>query len=117
MDIYSTDSNYSMQSAAVELVNADRASMFLVDPSGKELYAQVFSVGTEGSGHLHVSRTTFDPVQAYIHHLGRKQSGVLSYKGQQVRCVYKIINQQHSAKVNSHQLGIPFYKIMYHLFN
>ena len=68
--------------------------MFLVDASGKELYAQIFSVDNVEGGNL--SRTKLErevacrgPLPALIgdliNQLGRRQSEVIAYKGQQVK--------------------------------
>ena len=39
------------QNFAQKLVNADRASLFLLDTKTKELYARIFDVGTNASEH------------------------------------------------------------------
>lgn len=37
---------------AKTLVNADRASLFMVDALSKELYARIFDTGAEGETHV-----------------------------------------------------------------
>lgn len=52
----------SLQNFAQKLVNADRASLFLVDSKAQELYARIFDVGTgpdevvnfESTGHKEI---------------------------------------------------------------
>ena len=41
----------SIQNFAQKLVNADRASLFLLDSKTKELYARIFDVGTNADEH------------------------------------------------------------------
>lgn len=47
MLISNKNEKISIQNFAQKLVNADRASLFLVDNKTNELYARIFDVGTE----------------------------------------------------------------------
>ena len=76
-----------LQSAATELVNADRASLFLVDSEREDLYAHVFSVSpSEGDC---VDRVLVESkpscVDDYIKQLGSTLQEVVSYNGKLIR--------------------------------
>ena len=73
--------------AATELVNADRASIFLVDHKDNELYAYVFGVGPEETESLNrvVKRERLSSVDDYIEMLGQTLTEVVAYKGNEVR--------------------------------
>lgn len=77
-----------MQSAATELVNADRTALFLVDARREELYAHVFSVGPqEGSFVDRVVEDEPSCIDDYFNQLGTTLREVVSYKGHLLRWV------------------------------
>ena len=76
-----------MQMAAMQLVNADRTALYLVDERKEELYAHLFSVGPEEEEHVKRVITAEEPtsMDVYINQLGCSLREVVFYKGRMVR--------------------------------
>ncbi len=81
-----------MQTAIKELLDADRASLFLLDKQTQELHACIFSVTNEESAdvntvHLDQDPTTPSHIEDHISNLGKKPLDIVSYRGKRVRYV------------------------------
>lgn len=87
-----------VQAAIKELLNADRASIFLTDNQKQELHARVFSVSDEESNsvstvHLEQnSSAALSHLDSFVANLGKKPIEIVSYKGRRVRYVKEFIS-------------------------
>ena len=77
----------ALQSKATELVNADRAALFLVDSERENLYAHVFSVSPSESNCVDRVLVESEPscVDDYIKQFGSTLREVVSYNGKLIR--------------------------------
>ena len=77
----------ALQSKATELVNADRAALFLVDREREDLYAHVFGVSPSESDCMDRVLVESEPscVDDYIKQLGSTLREVVSYNGKLIR--------------------------------
>lgn len=79
-----------IQTAIKELLNTDRASLFLLDDQTQELYAQVFSVSDEETSKINRVSLPQDPsgplyFKDYVANHGKTPIPIVAYRGKKVR--------------------------------